>query len=563
MDEAAATAEGGAVRRRSPGVTVLVLVMAGALALAGGVAAPDAWPSGPGTVRIELDDRVVSVPVEVGSAVPVEVRVDGIDFALPTGVGTDGAIEILVSGAGVAGAEVRLVLPDGRDEVVPVLDGESDALRAVRRPPRDAAVAVGLLAAVVVLWVSELVPLHVTALGIPVVLAATETTSASGALAPFADPVIILFLAGFLLARALSASGLDRLAAGLVVRRAGASPARLLVALAASSAFASLWMSNTAAVALLLPIALRLTAELGAPGYQRAVVLAIAYAATIGGVGSAIGTPANPLAITYLAEVTGDRLTFAEWFLVGMPLVVVLLPLMLAYLWFRLDVDVDPARLAIAHADLAPADAPATRLTASQWQVIVTFALIVAAWLSESWHGIETGIVALAGAVALMALGRIETADLGRISWPTLLTFGGGLSLGVALIDTGAADWVVTRLEGLAVLPPWLAVVAVAAVTLGVTTIASNTAAAAILIPLAIPLAGLVGVEPAVLVLAVAIASSIDFALVVGTPPTMLAYSSGLFTVGQILRIGIVLDLVGLGLASVLLPPVWDLLGVV
>ena len=148
------------------------------------------------------------------------------------------------------------------------------------------------------------------------------------------------------------------------------------------------------------------------------------------------------------------------------------------------------------------------------------------------------------------------------ISWPTLLTFGGGLTLGTFMVQTGTSDWIVARLGGLASWPTMFAVAAVAVVTLALTTVASNTGSAATLIPLAIPLAGLIGVEPTLLVAVVAIASSVDFALVIGTPPTMLAYSTELFTVREILRKGSVLDVMGILILIAAVVPLWQLFGI-
>lgn len=535
------------------------------MAIVGLLVAPDGWAAGPGSLEIVAGDSDLAVDVEVGSTEPVTVTHGDLTVELPGGVPTDEAVEVLVRNASgrTADTEVTLVLPDGTREVVPVLSSTGDEARALRRPPVDSGVAVALLAAVVVLWVSEVVPLHVTALGIPVVLATTGVQPADAALAPFFDPIIVLFFAGFLMARALAGTGLDRLAAAVVVARAGTSPARLLAAMIAASAFASMWMSNTAAVTVLLPVALAVTGPLEAPGYQRTVVLAIAYAATIGGVGSAIGTPANPLAIDFLDQFAGKEISFVEWFRFGVPLLVVFLPLMGLYLWWRGDVRVDPRRFDEARRVARQHQHDAGKLTGHQLQVLGVFGVVVCLWLTQQFHGFNTGIVALGGAVALMVLGRIETADLGRISWPTLLTFGGGLTLGTVLVTSGSADWVVTRLAAVDSWPQWLAVGAVASVALGVTTVASNTASAATLIPLAIPLAGLIDVDPVLLVVVVALASSVDFALVIGTPPTMLAYGTGLFRVRDILRRGILLDVLGLVLVVLVMPPIWDLLGAV
>jgi sodium-dependent dicarboxylate transporter 2/3/5 len=321
-------------------------------------------------------------------------------------------------------------------------------------------------------------------------------------------------------------------------------------------------MSNTAATAVLLPIALAVTAPLESIGYRRAIVLGIAYAATVGGVGSAIGTPANPLAITFLRDFVDREITFVEWFAIGLPWVMLFLPLMGAYLWWRMGAAPDGSRFADARRVARDELRAAGRPTRDQLTVIGVFLSVIAFWLTEPIHGIETGIVALGGAVVLAILRQVEPEDLGRISWASLLTFGGGLTLGVFLVQTGASDWVATQLGGLAAVPGPVAIAAIASVTLLLTTVASNTASAAIIVPLAIPLATIVGVDPVVLVLVVAIASSIDFALVIGTPPTMLAYSTGLFTPGGIFRVGVILDIAGLILLVTVVAWIWQLLGI-
>ena len=193
--------------------------------------------------------------------------------------------------------------------------------------------------------------------------------------------------------------------------------------------------------------------------------------------------------------------------------------------------------------------------------VLSVFGLVAVGWLTEFIHGVNPGIVALGGAIVLFVLRRLEPEDLGKISWPSLLTFGGGLTLGLFLVETGVSDFVASRLAGLAGLPVLVAVLIVATITLLLTTVASNTASAAILIPMAIPLAAVLGIDPALLVVVVAIASSIDFALVIGTPPTMIAYSTQLYTAAQIFRRGIVLDLVGIVLLVVVVTRFWEWVG--
>ncbi len=548
-----------------------MLVLAVVAGIGVWIGSPAEWDEGSATIEVLVRDVVaVSVPVVVGDSEPIgPVAGDGpigATIALPGGVPNDSPIEAVVGlddpVAGLGDVTVNLVR-DGEDtEVVPVLSQEGSTFNAIRRPPDDIGVVLGLLAAVIILWVSEIVPIFVTALAIPVVLTFAGVSSARAAMAPFFDPIIVLFFAGFLMAEAMRRVELDHLAAVAVVARAGRSPRRLFAAMLAISAFMSMWMSNTASVAVLLPIAIAVTEPLGHQGYRKAVVLGLAYAATIGGVGSAIGTPANLLAIDFLDTVTGREINFIDWFAFGLPMVILFLPVMGAYLWWVSGVKVDHDQFADVQAKAQEELAAAPDLTGRQWAVLAVFGAVLAGWLTQQWHGQSPGMVALTGALVLFAVGLIEAADLQRISWPTLLTFGGGLTLGTFMVETGASDWIVAQLGGLASWPTVLGVAAVAAVTLALTTVASNTGSAATLIPLAIPLAGLIGVGPTLLVAVVAIASSVDFALVIGTPPTMLAYSTDLFTVREILRKGSLLDVVGIVILIAAVVPLWQLFGI-
>ncbi len=550
------------------------LLVAAAVALGLGWLAPDDWSTGPGMLEVDyLGDLGLTAPVEVGSTEPVEVVDDlgavTISASAPAGLALDGSIEIVVDvddpgrRPALGDVDVTIVTPDGSREIVPVYRADGGRFEASRQPADGSAVVLAILGAAIVLWVTEAVPLFVTSLAIPVALAVAEVGPARDALAPFFDPIIVLFFAGFLMAEAMKRAGLDRLVAVTIVAVAGRGPVRLYLTLLALAAFLSMWMSNTAAVTVLLPIALAVTEPLDSLGYRKTVVLGIAYAATIGGVGSAIGTPANPLAISFIERLTGEEITFAEWFGFGLPMVVIFLPVMAAYLWAVARVELPTERFRRAAAVARDEQRSAGRLDRAQVEVLSVFGAVMALWLSQSWHDVDTGIIALGGALVLFALGRIESSDLGRISWPTLLTFGGGLTLGTFMVTTGTSDWLVTRLSGVGTWPEILAVTAVAGVALGLTTVASNTAAAATLIPLAVPLAGIIGVEPILLVVVVAVASSVDFALVIGTPPTMLAYSTELFGVREILRTGSLLDVIGIAVLVGAVVPLWQLFGLV
>lgn len=548
----------------------LPVAIAAGFALA--MAAPDPWPEGPATVILSIGGHpAITGQVIIPIDEPVALESGAFSVRFDSGIATEQPIEAVVTypPTGIQPSaehvDLTLTLADGRSELIPILrhDQDTRSFTATRRPPVGTTVVMGVLGAVVILWVTEAIPLFVTSLIIPVVLVVGGTAPAKDALAPFFHPIIALFFGGFLMAEAMRRVRLDHLAAISLVARAGRSPRTLAVALMGVAAFLSMWMSNTAAVAVLIPIALAVTTPLDRPGYQRTVVLGVAYAATIGGVGSAIGTPANPLAIEFLDSFAGRSISFIEWFAFGLPMVVLFLPIMAAYIWWRLGGRLESASFtqarAVARAELEKAGG----LDRDQLVVLSAFSGVMIAWLTQTFHGLDTGIIALGGAVALALVGKVKSEDLTRISWASLITFGGGLTLGVFLTESGAADWLASLLAGMAGVPRFVSIGIVAVVALAMTTVASNTATAAMLIPLAIPLASVLGVDPTLLVVTVAVASSIDFALVIGTPPTMMAYSTGLFSSRAIFKTGIVLDLIGLILLITGVTAFWRLIGLV
>jgi solute carrier family 13 (sodium-dependent dicarboxylate transporter), member 2/3/5 len=335
----------------------------------------------------------------------------------------------------------------------------------------------------------------------------------------------------------------------------------------AITAFLSMWMSNTASVAMIIPIALAVLDKIPAAarksGFRQAMILGVAYAGAVGGIGSAIGTPANILAMTFLSEYIGADLKFVDWFAYGLPMVIIMVPVIWLFLLYSFKVRTGDVEGFLDSEIYKKEFSEMGGIQPQQRIVLVAFVLTIALWLSEGWHGISSGIVALIGALLLFFSGTLETEDLNRINWNALLTFGGGLAIGTILVETGFSDWIALKLVGLSYLPQFLVIFLVAGLTLLIGAFISNTACAAMLIPLAIPLAQLLHIDPRLMVAVVAIGSSVDFALVIGTPPTMLAYSTGLFETSEIFKRGIVLDLIGVLLLSFGMVWIWDLLGVV
>ncbi|TNE84853.1 MAG: DASS family sodium-coupled anion symporter [Deltaproteobacteria bacterium] len=512
--------------------------------------APSPW-EGTGTVRLHGEHAVVEVAVDLdaGGRVPLE----------------GGEIVVgdrLEVRAGPEVREVRLVHRHG-DTVVPVSQRSETEIHAAVARPRNATLLLFLLGLVATLWVGEAMPLWATAMLVPVLLVAGGAASPTQALQPFFHPVIALFLAGFALADAVARVGLDHRLALSVVARAR-TPRTLFGSMLVLSAFLSMFMSNTAAAALLVPLAVSICAPLGedAAGFRRALVLGIAYAATLGGVGSALGTPANPMAMAFLRD-AGQEIGFLGWFAYGLPMVVLFLPVVGGWVWWQLGGHVSESAFAAGRALARGEREGLPPFTPAERRVLGVLGLVVLGWLTDPVHGIHAGVIGLGGVVLLAGLDEMDTHRLKRLDWSALLTFGGGLSLGSALAANGITDWMATRLELLAGLPGIVGVGAVGLCALALTAVASNTASAAILIPVAIPLAAVLDVEPTLLVLVVAVASSIDFALVIGTPPTMVAYSTGEFTASEIFKLGVLLDLLGLAVLMTVVVGLWVVLGLV
>lgn len=564
--------------------TILMIITA---SLAGYLLAPADLQNGVyhSEIEVQIDGRKIklALPIRVGQAdsEPALVQTTSHGYTVevegPTGIANalgskisyrvrvldkdrepvDLAIENLTST--LHGTDYQQILPPS--------DQSGEWLLFSMRIPYKTKVATALMLAVAALWLTEIIPLAAAAFLVPVVVVVARISSAKAVLAPFAHPIIFLFLAGFLLAQAMRRTGFDRLIALAILRRASSKPAILMLTMMALTAFLSMWMSNTASVAIIIPIALavieKIPSAAGKTGFRRALILGVAYAGAIGGVGSAIGTPANILAMTFLSEYSGTELRFVDWFAYGVPLVLIMLPIIWVFLLISFRVRSAEVDNYISPDVYAEEWKSMGGMTRQQRIVMLVFIGTMMLWLTEGYHHISSGIVALIGALALFFAGILETEDLNRINWNALLTFGGGLAIGTILLESGFSDWIALQLIGLVTLPRILVILLITGMTLLIGAFISNTACAAMLIPLSIPLAQLLQIDPRLMVAIVAISSSIDFALVIGTPPTMLAYATGYFETSEIFKRGIILDIIGALLLSLGVVWIWDLLGVV
>lgn len=394
------------------------------------------------------------------------------------------------------------------------------------------------------LWMSEIVPLPVTALLVPAAAYFSDLMPASEALAPFASSIIFLFMGGFTLAAVLHAHGIDRRLAMRVLQLGRGHLWPTLVGFFATVSFLSMWMSNTATTAMMLPIALSLVDE-DHPRTRGFAILGTAYAANIGGLATIVGSPPNAIAARTL------ELDFVSWLQVGLPVTLAMFPLVLAALWLVLRPDREEASIraiALERMDWTPGAIGAVAL----------FAGAVVAWslsgLISRWLGLGKSfdamvgllITALAPLLGLITWPRLQS----EINWGILLLFGGGLCLSAVLQQTGASVWLAqSLLGGLVDAPGWLLIIACIALMIFLTELASNTGSAAILVPVIYALAQ--EFNPAIaypLVFGVGIAATCAFMLPVATPPNALAYSTGAVRQTQMLRAGLILNLAAIPL---------------
>ncbi|WP_435154638.1 SLC13 family permease [Haladaptatus sp. DFWS20] len=462
------------------------------------------------------------------------------------------------------------------------------------------------------LWVTGAFPLAVTALSIPILLTVFGVyADLDEALVGFADHLIFLFIAGFMLANALQKYDIDRRIALWMMSVMGSSPRRLVLAVMLATAFLSMWVSNTATAAMMTPIALGVLSQvLGRENVEAAsetttdtdvtatdggiaaadefsniqvsMLLGTAYAASVGGVGTLIGTPPNAVLASQLNEILGYEIGFAQWLIIGVPIVAITLPVVwyvLTYVLYPPQVeDVSDAREQ-ARRYLAEEGELSTRgkrvaaiftATALLW-VVGGLGDFLGPYLPPTWEvtlfgGDGTSVFGIDGhqgilyyvVVGLLAIPSLVLADtmewddLVDIDWGTILLFGGGIALADALATTGATKWIAdsvfTSLTGA---PIVLVVGAVVLLVIFLTEMTSNTATATIIIPILISIGsvfaatlGLTDVAAAVfLSVSGAIAASFAFALPVATPPNAIVFGSGYLKQSQMMRAGVVLNL--------------------
>lgn len=441
------------------------------------------------------------------------------------------------------------------------------ALTALLAPPAGMAPGAWLVAGLVVWmaawWMTEAVPMAITALLPFLVLPLAGVSSAEETASDYYSPILFLLLGGAFIALAIERTGLHRRLSLAILGVVGAKggPARLLLAFMISAALLSMLISNTSTALIMMPMALAVLeggtqGEDGAPqeGISGALPMGIAFAASIGGLGTIVGSPTNAIAVGLLDQIAGVRISFAQWSLYGVPLVLLSVPLA-AWIIARVQrVAAHPFDLAAARAAIATQ----AGLSGPELRLAVLVALTFAGWVSQplvapllppgSW---TDGTIAVLAALALFLIpdgtGRSLLAwdEAKAAPWSVIFLFGGGLALAGGMQASGLTDWLGEALLPLENWPLILVALAVTALVVVVTEFASNVATATGIVPVVAALVVALGADPVLLALPAALAASWGFMLPAGTGPNAIAWSTGRIAIGRMVTAGALLDVAG------------------
>jgi sodium-dependent dicarboxylate transporter 2/3/5 len=420
----------------------------------------------------------------------------------------------------------------------------------------------GLAGLMAIWWVGEVIPIAATGLLPLLVMPLMGIADLNAAAAPYANPVIYLYLGGFMLGLAIERWSLHtRIALG-VMRRVGTRPDRLIGGMMLVTAFLSMWMSNTATAVMMLPIGLSVIALVESDtrsDFARALLLGIAYAASIGGLATLIGTPPNALMAAYLSETYGLTIGFAPWMVVALPISAILL--VAAYFWLTRVAHRMPDENADGlHAMIGQRLSALGRMQPAERIVAGVFAVTAIAWMIRpllvSWTGlpISDTTIALVAAMALFVL-PADLATLApvldwdtakRAPWGVLVLFGGGLSLAEQLQASGLAEFIGGGLAATQTLPLFVVVGLTTTAIVVLTEVTSNTATTASFLPILAPIGVAMGQGPLTLAVPVALAASCAFMLPAATPPNAIVFSSGHLRVSDMARAGLALNVAGI-----------------
>jgi sodium-dependent dicarboxylate transporter 2/3/5 len=424
-------------------------------------------------------------------------------------------------------------------------------------------------------WATEAIPVPVTAFLPIVTFPLLGISSISDTTSAYANPIIYLFLGAFILAIAVERWMLHKRIALYILSLTGTDGKHLIAGFMLVAALLSMWMTNTSTTMMLMPIALSVASVIASnntdltqtqiKSFQAAMLLGLAYAATIGGLATLVGTPPNALLAAFLTENYDIKITFASWMMVGVPVSLIMLPLAwysLTHLSFKIDI---PANEKV-HDYLANLKNDLGSMSVAEKRVAIVFLGVVLLWILRrpinAWFG-ATGLsdagIAMAAALLLFLLPSgnkdqpqiMVWENISRLPWGVLILFGGGLSLASAVSSTGLATFLGQSLTPLGGLGIFVLIVAATGLVIFLTELTSNVATAATFLPVMAAVAIQLGVSPLLLCVPITLAASCAFMLPVATPPNAIVFASGVLNIPQMVKAGVILNIIGMVLLTI------------
>jgi sodium-dependent dicarboxylate transporter 2/3/5 len=426
---------------------------------------------------------------------------------------------------------------------------------------------------VMCLWITEALPLAVTGLLGPTLVILLGIAPVAKAFAPFADPIMFLFVGAFVLARAINLHGLDRRFAYAVLshRWVGESPSRILFTYGAVTCVISMWISNTATVAMMFPIGLaiintmqRLNREAVSSTYASAMMLICAFSGSIGGLATPVGTPTNLIGLGFIQRQLGRQVTFFEWMSFALPMVILLNLLLFFYLNFLCPAGAK--KLSGVRQALVAEREKFGKLSTAERNTLIAWSVTAALWITPGILALTLGeghpatksfakhvpesVAALLGMFLLFLLPvdfskrqfTISLKSALEIDWAVLALYGGGIALGQMVFETKLADalgesvvdWIPATTYGLVAISALIAILT--------SELTSNIASVNMVVPLVLAMAGPIGLQPA---LAASMAATLGFMLPISTPTNAIVYSSGMIPLPRMIKYGVLLDVIG------------------
>ncbi|HLS65864.1 MAG TPA: DASS family sodium-coupled anion symporter [Pseudogracilibacillus sp.] len=437
-------------------------------------------------------------------------------------------------------------------------------------------------------WITEAVPIPVTSLLPLILFPLTGGLEVGDTASAFGDETIFLFMGGFMIALAMEKWNLHRRMALTIISLIGTNMNRIVLGFMVATGFLSMWISNTATAMMMVPIGLAIIYQVTDAlkdnpsvdtskenfGFGKALMLGIAYSASIGGIATLIGTPPNTLLAGAINKMYGIELSFAKWMLFGVPFAWVFLIIV----WIYLVKVAYPSKIKELPGGTAVIDKEKRKLgdaSTEEKLVLIVFSLAAFSWITRTFllskfiDGLSDGIIAMFFALVLFIIPSVskkgdhlldwETAV--KLPWGILLLFGGGLAIASGFVNSGLSEWIGTQLTGLQGVSLLIVVLTVAALVIFLTEITSNTATASMMYPIMASLAVALGYHPYALMIAAGVAASCAFMLPVATPPNAVVFGSGYLRIPDMAKAGFMLNIIGAILVSItiyfILPVAW------